>query len=740
MNTKIKLLGLGLVASLTLVSCSDSFLEEKQNYEKFTPEIYNDFQGAQLRVNSIYGQCLPNPNSAGAWNNNCTGLASDMQSQATEEYTGISNDAATSFVDPRAELSSSTGFKVPDYFQNEQKHLANVWGRIRNINETMEGINGSTLSQSDKDKLVGQCLFFRAWCYYQLVKWYGGVPIITEVQEPDPGSFTQRSSAKDCIEFIVKDLDDAADKLAAATTNGGWDSDNWGRVTSGTALALKGRVLVLWASPMFNRSNDQTRWQNAYEQIKNSIPVLNACGYDLYQTSDNINASAFARIFGEKKTCEDVFVTLFNINDGNSDGGKNNLWERAIRPINTDAAGKSSGSEPSAMLIDMFPMADGKLPATVTTYNKLERSTYIYERDYPFMNRDPRFYRTFAFPGVRWAYKGDASNGGANNNPSDGENYALWNYVWYTSLNDQGNVESGESYGADNLLKSKKGMYVRKRSDDNDVNTPLYSYTPGYANGAFCLSGANYIEIRYAEVLLNYAEAACGAGHLDVAVEQLQKIRARVGYTGDNNYGLPINLASDQAACMSAVLLERQIELAYEGKRFDDMRRWMLYDGGANVNEIEGAPSTWKLTGWGGNTCEWLGFTQFNGQRREKMEFRVADSFGVGGTTYDSDPLVKAGVTRCAPLDLRQNLATQQETLKNWYSQNLVRKDNRGDGRDANLVDLTIHFYAKYYFLGLSSGAQTRNDSRLLQTIGWEDYNNGGANGTFDPLAETPAE
>lgn len=740
MNTKIKLLGLGLAASLTLVSCSDSFLEEKQNYEKFTPEIYNDFQGAQLRVNSIYGQCLPNPNSAGAWNNNCTGLASDMQSKATEEYTGISNDAATSFVDPRAELSSTTGFKVPDYFQNEQKHLSNVWGRIRNINEAIVGIEGGTLSQADKDKLVGQCLFFRAWCYYQLVKWYGGVPIITEVQEPDPGSFTQRSSAKDCIDFIVKDLDDAADKLAAATTNGGWDSDNWGRVTSGTALALKGRVLVLWASPMFNRANDQTRWQNAYEQIKNSIPVLNACGYDLYQTTDNINASAFARIFGEKKTCEDVFVTLFNTNDGDSDGGKNNLWERSIRPINTDAAGKSSGSEPSAMLIDMFPMADGKLPATVTTYNKLERSEYIYERDYPFMNRDPRFYRTFAFPGVRWAYKGDASNGGANNNPSDGENYALWNYVWYTSLNDQGNVESGESYGADNLLKSKKGMYVRKRSDDNDVNTPLYSYTPGYANGAFSLSGANYIEIRYAEVLLNYAEAACGAGHLDVAVEQLQKIRARVGYTGEKNYGLPTNLASDQAACMSAILLERQIELAYEGKRFDDMRRWMLYDGGANVSEIEGAPSTWRLTGWGGNTCTWLGFTQFNGQRREKMEFRVADTYGVGGTTYDSDPLVKAGVTRCAPLDLRQDLSAQQTALKNWYSQYLVRKDNRGDGRDANLVDLTIHFYAKYYFLGLSSGAQSRNDSRLLQTIGWEDYNNGGANGTFDPLAETPTE
>ena len=65
-----------------------------------------------------------------------------------------------------------------------------------------------------------------------------------------------------------------------------------------------------------------------------------------------------------------------------------------------------------------------------------------------------------------------------------------------------------------------------------------------------------------------------------------------------------------------------------------------------------------------------------------------------------------------------------------------MRKDSKGDGRDQNHVDLTIHFFAKYYFLGLASGASTRNDSRLQQTIGWADANHGGANGTFDPLAE----
>ena len=723
-------------AAAMLASCSESFLEDKKDNNNFGPEVYNNFTGAQLRVNNIYGICLPNPSSAASWKNNCTGIYNDVQSKATEEYCGLSSNSEVSFINPLYELDSQTGNIVPDYFTNEQKNNSNVWGRIRNINDCIAGLKASTLSQADKDKLLGQVYFFRAWCYYQLVKWYGGVPVIKEVQETSASSFTQRSSAKECFKFIIEDLDESARLLTAATTNGGWDAANWGRVTAGTALALKGRVMVLWASPMFNRANDKTRWDEAYEAIKASIPVLNACGYDLYKSSNNINASSFAELFGKTRTCEDVFVTLFNTNDPNQSGeagdkGKNNSWENGIRPYNTNN-GKGGGMEPSAMFVDMFPMADGKLPSTVGTYTKLERSSFEYDASHPFMNRDPRFYRTIAFPGVRWTYNGDASQGGANKNPQGGDNYAVWNYVWYTSANDQGNVESGESYGADNLLKNKKGMYVRKRTSDYDLNSSLYTYNSNYANGAFSLSASPFIEIRYAEVLLNYAEAACGAGHMDVAVEQLQKIRERAGYTADNNYGLPANLAGDEATCMSAVLLERQIELAYEGKRFDDMRRWMLFDGGAV--DVPGAPSTWKLTGWGGNTCTWLGFKPFNGQRRERMEFRVADKYGVGGTTYDSDPLLKNNVARCEPIDLRKPLAEQQETLKNWYNENLVRKENSGDGRTSEHVNLYINYRAKYYFLGFSLGAMNRNDSRLLQTIGWTGKD--GSAGTFDPLGE----
>lgn len=727
MNTKLKYLSLGFIGVMALSSCSDEFLEDKKNYDNANSNIYNYYSGANGRVNDIYSWCLPTTSDM-TWKYPSCGNA-DLAGKSTEEYSGFSN-----FVNPEIELTSTSSTNaVPDFFMGDQGNIQEaVYGRIRNINDCMNGIMNGSLSDEEKNILLGQVYFFRAWCYYNLVKWYGGVPLVTEVQDPVEGTFTPRSSAKECVEFIISDLDKAASMLAEKTTNGGWSGSDYGRVTTGTALALKGRVLLLWASPLFNRANDQSRWTEAYKTMSEDLASINACGYGLYKSSNNVNGSDFAAQFlTSSKNPEAVFITLYNNVTGDGlDNQKNNRWERDIRPANTGGGGKNA----SAMFVNMFPMADGKIPAGTGTYTKLETSTLDYNSQIPFLNRDPRFYRTFAFPGFRWAYNGDASQK-EQHNPSDGKNYVLWNYVWYTDLNDQGNPESGNSYGADNLLSSKSAVYVRKKSDDMDVNgSPLYQYVAADTKGAAPFySAAPLIELRYAEVLLNLAEVACGAGHMDEAVKYLQQIRERAGYTSADNYGLQANLTSDQAACMSAILYERQIEFAYEGKRFDDCRRWMLYDGGAQT--AEGAPSTWTLTGWGGNTCTWLGFKALNGQRRENMEFRVADKYGVGGTQWDSDPLLKAGTTRPDGIDLRQDLVPQLESLATWYKDNLVWKEKRGDGYDSNHNLLYINFRPKYYFLGFSSGASSANNL-IPQTIGWGDYNNGGANGTFDPLAE----
>ncbi len=727
MKTTLRYISLGLGALLTLASCSDEFLQEKKNYDNVNSDIYNYYSGCNGRLNDIYSWCLPTTNDM-TWKYPSMGN-NDLAGGSTEEYSGFSN-----FVNPDIELSSTGSTNaVPDFIMGTQTNIQEaVYGRIRNINDVIAGISGGTLSDEEKNTLLGQVYFFRAWCYYNLLKWYGGVPIVTETKDPVSGNSTPRSSAREVKDFILSDLDRASSMLASKTMNGGWSGTDYGRVTSGTAVALKGRVLLLWASPLFNRANEQSRWTEAYQAMKAGKDTIDACGYGLYQSS-GANAAGFASMFCQNgKNPEAVFVTLYNNITGDGlDNQKNNRWERDIRPANTGGGGKNA----SAMLVDMFPMADGKIPAGTGTYTKLQTSDSTYAKSTPFLNRDPRFYRTFAFPGFRWAYNGDASQINPNN-PGPGNSYVLWNYVWYTDVNDQGNAESGNSYGADNLLTSKAGVYVRKKSDDADVNSPLYTYVAGDVKGAAPFySAAPLIELRYAEVLLNLAEVACGANRLDEAVGYLQQIRARVGYTAANNYGLQANLTADQAACMSAILYERQVEFAYEGKRFDDMRRWLLYDGGTQFASISGCPDTWKLTGWGGNTCNWLGFTPFNGQRRENMEFRVADKYGVGGTSYDSDPLLKNGGTRTTTVDLRKDLTTQLPQLAAWYADNLVRKDKKGDARDSQHNDEYINFRPNYYFLGLSSGASAA-DKSLPQTIGWQDYNQGGAMGTFDPLAE----
>ena len=741
MKSKIlSIFGMAVVSMLAFTACSDQFLEDKKNYDNVTPDIYNYYEGANARLNDLYAWALPQSSSTTqiGWKYPSYGAADD-EGKSTEEYCGFGK-----FVDPQKPISISNG-NVPDYFYGQLSNIQeSAYGRIRNINDFITGLEatepGDHITQAQINQLLGQAYFLRAWCYYRLVQWFGGVPIVKEILEPVEESVVPRSSTKACIEFIVSDLEHSAQLLG----NTVWSGNDFGRVTAGTACALKGRALLLWASPIFNRANDASRWTKAYNTMKADLATIKACGYGLYSTASQVNGSDFAGAFSQTMSSEAVFTTQYN-NVQSGTGQKNNQWERAIRPKNTSGNGSL---HPSKMIIDLFPMSDGKIPNLGSTsqtyknsYSKLAKSSIVYDEQFPMENRDPRFYRTFAFPGVKWTYNGNSTLhdfGPGYPSYSDGKDYALWSYVWYTKADDAGNVESSNQYAADSLLGNNHTWYIRKRSIDRDVkSTANYLFDATVSNGGFTFSNAPFIEIRYAEVLLNLAEAACGANQMKEAVDILKEIRVRAGYDASTNCGLTANLESNQADCMSAVLYERMIELAYEGKRFHDLRRWLLFDGGAAFNTIDGAPGSWTLSGWGGNTCTWLGITPLNDQRRESIEFRTADKHGVGGTTADSDPLIKKGVVRCDPVDLAStttDIATQLATLKTWYTANLTYKLKKGDGYDSNKVPLTMKFLPHYYLFGFTDGAM-KDNTALSQTIGWEDINKGGM-GTFDPLAE----
>lgn len=746
---------LTMAVAALVSSCSDEFIEDKKNYSNVSSEIYNYYSGANGRLNECYRITLPNIQAGGGqiWQYNSLGMK-DNHSQATEEYRDFST-----FVNPQVDLNTITGTSsAPGYFGSS-------WARIREINETIEGIQGSTLSDSEKDELLGQAIFLRTWCYYLLFRYYGSVPIVTEVQNPVPESFTPRSNAQECYDFLISELDKSAEMLKKRTVESSWSANDWGRVTTGTCLALKHRIMVLWASPLFNRDNDQSRWSNAYNTIKQELPIINSCGYDLANEGNpSVNGSGWALMFlGIVNNPEAVFVSCYNkfTPDLTPDYQRNNLWEQGIRPANTLG---NNGKTPSDMIVDLFPMKDGKRPSSYDSYTKLEASAIAYDAEHPFMNRDPRFYRTFAFPGEYWRFNGDP-NTSTSANPYKGNEYILWNYVWYNDPEKRDNVMSSDHFGADNLLSAVHGLYIRKFSDDLDVNsTPNYNFNTSGKNVGFRECMTSTMEIRYAEVLLNLAEAACGSGQMAEAVSILKRIRARAGYTAENNYGISDDLAGDQAACMAAILYERQIEFAYEGKRFEDMRRWLLFDGGTGLANCGAKP----LTGWGGNTCSYLGFKPFVGQRRDEMVFRLQDEYnytdGQSGRTWafnagdntetkdltNPDPILKAdmgGLTRAErdtyAVDLSEKLVKkpldeQLENLKSFYDKYLVRKKIKGDAYDSNNTPLVMSWNGRYYFWGYTQGEQVNNPN-LPQTVGWEDYYKSGSNGTYDPLTAAPA-
>ena len=749
-NTYIYII-VGSVAALILLgSCSDDFLEEKKLYGKYNYNtVYNNYETAKNRIDNLYYQLLP-----GKKEGQGTGVAivstgtDDEFAKSTDEFGGLSkledNQALLDYKD-----INNGGSFVWDHFYVENKETS-PWGYLRNINDCIEGIQDGSLSASEKRELLGQAYFMRAWRYYTMVKWYGGIPIIDRVQESLVSKISggssiviPRSSTLQCIEFMYEDLDRAIEMLPASWAN---EAADWGRVTKGTAAALKGRIALLWASPLFNRADDQVRWDSAYAINKNALEILATGGYGLAYENNPGNTSESAANWGKMfldlkgsdgSVNENIFVTLYNNITNNNDNTQQwNSWENTIRPRNAFAGG---GLEPTAEMVDAFPMADGKIAS---------ESSFAYDSLCFFKNRDPRFYRTFTFPGEWWRFSGTPNSTLVDRSitsletkfpnlslwgsyPYDGNEYIFWGYTWYGSAENQASV-SKSGYAADMLGTRNASVLVRKRSDDLQLNaSPLYDYTYTTSNQGFRQSASPFVEIRYAEVLLNFAEAAAATSHYNEAFDALKRIRSRVYNIDDvSNCGADYGLTqyTDRGKAIAQVLNERKIELAYEGKRFEDMRRWMLFDGGVGQASLN---PTWALSAFGGNTCNYLGFTATNGYKNHHLEIYVKDLAAVEEDA-SQDPILKNGITRPSGLNLADRITTEV-SLETFYQTYLSRKNINADGNDATQIPT---FQPYYYFCGLCYSAMYNNPT-LYQTIGWEDYSHGG-DGIFDPLETDP--
>lgn len=356
---------------------------------------------AQASVDFIHLAVQPKVGGVSALNGS-TGSADDF-SKSTLKYAG-----STPFIQ-LAEINSNN---VPCYFNgsNAPDNANGVWINVFRCNKFLDNIDNGSLSEDDRNLLKGQVYFWRAWLYSRLVTIYGGVPIIKNAQNPTIGNGTveestlnvPRSSTEDCITFICDDLDLAANCLPSIWSN---EATNYGRATRGAAMALKGRLLLYYASPLFNRTNDMARWNDAYTANQAAYDeLIQYGGRELVPATAN-RAKDWELIFTNDNSKEIVFFTKYN--DRSDDQFRsNNSWEQSARPKDIGGGG---GISSTAEMVDLFPMADGKKPA---------ESAYTYDKLKFYKNRDPRFYRTFAFSGVQWPYASDKA-------------YTLWNYQFF---------------------------------------------------------------------------------------------------------------------------------------------------------------------------------------------------------------------------------------------------------------------------------------------------------------------
>lgn len=665
-NNIAKITVLALCMAL-VTSCNDDFLEEKRDLTGVNEQVFQDAVMARSYVDYVYGMFQPaNGNRALIWD-----LFGAFEfSKNSEELPGQS-----AVNKPYAQVSFNQDHAL-EYFGDKMGTSLrnNTWTRMRQINVFLAEIDKHGLPEDTRRELKGQLYFWRAWQYFELVKLYGGVPLVLEPQNPIISGSDEieipRSSTADCIDQIVADLDQAIDMLP-----GKWEAADWGRITSGAAAAFKGRVLLTWASPQFNRSDIQQRWQRAYTANVEAKTILESNGFGLYKKGNLSNGEAWEKMWFEEVNNPEA-VMIYGFNNVTSDQTrKNNGWEQACR---ARAIGGNGQITPTKQMLDAFPMADGKTPG--------QSSVYTYDPLKFYKNRDPRFYKTFVYNGALWPYKEDTK-------------YRHWSYRWYRNSSESVPGATTELNGA-----NASGIYMRKATNPNASNADN-----------FAVSGLDVMEIRFAEVVLNLAESAIGIGNISEGLDGIMQIRERAGVENlDATYGLGVGLSRDQA--FAAVLNERKVEFAYEGMRYWDLRRWMIMD------------DTY-------GTLSRLGMEPIDGMRRQGIFIVVKDG---SGSPYrgSTDPLRSNGSTSApvidrAPESYPVGISNEEEYLDYLYDNHfeVLVKD---DLDPTNPADWNYTWFDEYYFFGLNDEILSASPY-LEQTKGWNSIS---GEGSFDPLAE----
>lgn len=489
----------------------------------------------------------------------------------------------------------------------------NYWpyGDIRQVNIFMQNVEkakeAGTISVADADRMTGEAHFARAYMYYGLVKRYGGVPLIDKVQDDDyanggPGAVAvPRSTELDTWKFVLNEC-----TLAAATLPDATSGSDLYRVTKWAAYALKSRVALHAASvakywnlaPLAGEAVTQklvggmtSADADAFykECIEASKFLIENSGKSLYKPAPATvkeAASNFQALFLNDQNEEIIFSKAYLNGTTNTNQGHSYAQFNILPQVNPGAL-KYGRFNPMLEIVDLFEdytddgtgksakivtRTDGNEDAYIPNFHNMNNASVVntlmsvpfvkYNDLYePFANKDARLLASVVVPGSSYAGTEIIIQGGfiKDNN----------SYVAYSNESTQKNGTTYYALGAEGETMFSGFNNVNSGEDANWTATGfgVRKYMPeGESMSPDRLSSTtSYIDMRLAEVYLNYAEAVVengsGFGDKELAGNYLNALRRRAGHTDR------ISLT------LESVLKERRVEMAFEGKRFWDMNR-----------------------------------------------------------------------------------------------------------------------------------------------------------------------
>lgn len=566
MRILTRIIALSFVGSLLLLAGCDSLnLEPKDEFQ--ADQVFEDPGLTRAYLNEMYshtGMGYGDPMHT-------PGIVDEALN--THNHPGSQNIMSTLTPGDRGQWDSPGGWS-PEDPQYEAYDWGSAYSFIRDLNLFIQNVKGNeVLPANEREALLGEAYFLRGYFYQNLMKLYGGVPIIDGVFELGEGEQqyqVQRNSFTHTVNSVVTDLDSAAILLE------GKEPRRQGTATEAAAHALKSRVLLFAASDLYHdspfggdneyvtySSSDTTR-QQLWEGVSAAADEVRSLGYSL---GEDLSAEEYHQLFidGNPNT---IWARYFDAN-----AGFNHNQSQWVSP---NGYFSWSGDTPTQEHVDAYEMADGSdfqwEGADPTPENPEEESSKDpVDADNPYDDRDPRFYANIHYNSAEWRQRPSGA-------PQSTDPVGVIQTGEYEMPG--GDMVGGldTDSGPQSWNASRTGYNLRKFIDRSIRPDQQQAYNP-------------WIHIRFAEVLLNEAEAEANLGNLGDARTALNEVRSRVG--------MPDETAATQPALLAEIRQEREVELAFEGHRYFDVRRWKMGEeayqdahGIRIIGELEGNPGS----------------------------------------------------------------------------------------------------------------------------------------------------